>query len=261
MQACSPNIWEAEARGKWVPAILDCRVRVWLKTIKKDVKWCKYILGYRCPYKNIALTSSHMNAYLYRARKLCHPHVSVTWYPCVETIFVTSIKVRWPWLPLETPDGTCFQSGRNGDFLIPSRLCFLLGFVGAQESFRLCPSPWAPFLLLQEPIANRVVHLAARSYWCWPLRQFLSRKRACGSMWNAASAGAQGSEQGTTLPFPKPQPLLIGYFIKNGSHRENGIFTGQVNAYFTYGRREAENISFHHQCQGPQKDLGSHTLL
>lgn len=69
------------------------------------------------------------------------------------------------------------------------------------------------------------VQVAARSYWCWPARQFFSRKGACGSMWDAESAGARGSGQGSSTP--KHQPLLlVGYFNKNSSHRENGIFIG-----------------------------------
>lgn len=84
--------------------------------------------------------------------------------------------------------------------------------------------PFTPSLLLQDPTESKV-QVAARSYWCWPAQQFLSRKGACGSMWDAESAGARDSEQGS--PTPKLQPLLpVGYFNKNSSHRENGIFIG-----------------------------------
>lgn len=40
-----------------------------------------------------------------------------------------------------------------------------------------------------------------------------------------------------------------------------GFSLATVNMYVTHGRKEAENISFHYQCQGPQQELGSHALL
>lgn len=40
-----------------------------------------------------------------------------------------------------------------------------------------------------------------------------------------------------------------------------GFSLATVNTYVTHGRREAENIGFLRQCQGPQQELGSHARL
>lgn len=105
--------------------------------------------------------------------------------------------------------------------------------MGAQEDvpnistypFSPCPSPSALSLLLQESMGSWVQLLEAIGG--GPLSQILPRKKGPVAGWRTQNQQERRAQSRLPLyPPPRLQPLLIGCFDKNSSHRENGIFIG-----------------------------------
>lgn len=171
--------------------------------------WIMKALTYTCFCHTVSMCTDH----------LCHTHQG-------QVTLASSGNTQWDLLPE-------WEKWGNGNFLALFRLGFLWVFVGAQGDVpKISSNPFSLCLFALHPIsAAPGAHRKQGPGSCQKLLVLacltipFQKRSLWGSMWDAESAGARGSEQGS--PTLKLQPLLpVGYLNKNSSRRENGIFIG-----------------------------------
>lgn len=191
-----------------------------------------YSLGSHCIYKHIAPSSSHIGAHPYKSPKFCHAHISVTWFPrwALQRPSL-SHQSRWgdPGFLWKHPMGLASRVGEMGTFWYLLG-CASFGFLW--EPRRMFPRfPATPLVSVLHPQLHLLCYRSPQEAEYNQLPGAIGVGLLDNSFPEKEPVGACGvqsqQERGThRSPTPKLQPLLVGYFNKNSSQRETGVFTG-----------------------------------